>query len=127
MPVTALYAGLIAILFLVLSWRVIARRRSQRVSLGDGDDTALRRRIRAQANCAEYAPMGLILLGAAESLATPVWVLHLLGLMLLAGRVMHGLALTREAPAMTLRVGGMLLTLGMLGLSALGLVAHALI
>ncbi len=127
MPVTSLYAALVAMLFLVLSWRVIARRRSQKVSLGDGDDRALRRRIRAQANCSEYAPLGLILLGFAESLDTPVWVLHGLGLMLLAGRVMHGLALTRETPSMLLRQAGMLLTLIMLGLSALGLAAHALV
>lgn len=60
--ITSVYAAAIALLLLALSWRVIEARRAGRVSLGDGGDRALLRRIRAQGNCAEYAPMGLILL-----------------------------------------------------------------
>ena len=50
MPVTALYAGLLAPLFLFLSARVIAARRGAQTALGDGGDPALLRRMRVQAN-----------------------------------------------------------------------------
>ncbi|KNG95125.1 MAPEG family protein [Pseudaestuariivita atlantica] len=127
LPITAFYAGLVALLFITLSVRVIRYRRGAGISLGDKGDKVLMRRIRAQANCAEYAPMGLILLGLAEGLGTPGWVLHLLGLSLLAGRAMHGAALSSPSPRPKLRVGGMMLTFAMIGLTAIGLVAHAVI
>ena len=60
--ITPLYAGLIALLFIFLSYRVIKVRRGDRISLGDGENPDMAYRIRAQANCAEYAPLGLILL-----------------------------------------------------------------
>jgi len=47
-----IYAGLVALLFLYLSSRVIRVRRGQRISLGDGGDEAMAQRIRAQGNCA---------------------------------------------------------------------------
>ena len=45
MPITALYAGLLAPLFILLSMRVIRRRRGAKVAVGDGGDMALLRRI----------------------------------------------------------------------------------
>ena len=123
--ITAIYASFLALLFLALSWRVISVRQAQRISLGDGDDKIMLRRIRAQANCAEYMPLGLILLGLAEAQGAPVIAVHLLGLMLLIGRVLHGVALSRAGPWMLGRVGGMLLTLMMIGTTALGLLLHA--
>lgn len=64
--VTPLYAAALTALFISLSLRVIALRRSGRVSLGDAGDPALLARIRAQGNCAEYAPLGIVLLLLAE-------------------------------------------------------------
>jgi uncharacterized membrane protein YecN with MAPEG domain len=61
MRVTALYAAPLALLFLVLSVRVIQRRRSGQVALGDGGDHLLLRCMRVQANFAEYVPIALIL------------------------------------------------------------------
>ncbi len=62
MRVTALYAALLALLLVYLSARVIGRRRALRIGMGEGDDPLLARWIRAQANLAEYAPLGLLLL-----------------------------------------------------------------
>ncbi|MFZ5962701.1 MAPEG family protein [Thalassococcus sp. BH17M4-6] len=126
-PVTTLYASLIALLFLALSLRVVAYRRARQISLGDAGDPALRARIRAQGNCAEYAPIGLLLLLLVELQSAPPVALHVLGLLLLAGRVLHGLALSRHPHPMVLRVGGMILTFTMIGLAALGLLLHRLI
>ncbi len=125
--ITGLYAGLIALVFLVLTFRVIGYRRANRIGLGDAGDKTLLKRMRAQGNCAEYAPIGLILLALVEAQGTPGWVVHGLGIMLLAGRVAHGYGFSASPPVMNLRVGGMLLTTGMIALAALGLIAHALV
>ncbi|MGR3503682.1 MAPEG family protein [Pseudaestuariivita sp.] len=127
LPITALYAGLIALLFLVLSVRVIRARRTKKVSLGDADDRELQSRVRAHANCAEYAPLSLILLGLCEGLGTPALVLHLLGLTMLGGRFLHGVALNQARMNFRFRVWGMYLTFAMIGVAALGLIGHALI
>lgn len=119
MSITPIYASLIAIVFLVLSVRVIGFRRAHRVSLGDGGDAGMQRRIRGQANCAEYAPIGLILIGMAEIQGAGGLWLHLTGAMLLAGRIAHGYAFSCTVPSMSGRVGGMALTLVSIGLAAL--------
>jgi uncharacterized membrane protein YecN with MAPEG domain len=74
-----LYAALVAVLFLALSRRVIVVRRAAQVTMGDGGDRGSCVRF-APANCAEYAPIGIILIGLAESLSVPVLILHALGL-----------------------------------------------
>ncbi len=124
--VTPLYAGLIALLFIWLSARVIVYRRTNRLSLGDEGDKSLLRRMRAQANCAEYAPIGLLLLLLVELQGAPALALHVLGLMLLAGRLIHGYGFSASPPVMRMRVVGMIMTLTMLLLCAIGLVLHAL-
>lgn len=108
--ITALYAGLLGLLYLALSVNVIRYRGQHRVSLGDGDDPVLRRQIRAHANFAEYAPLALILMALAELGGLPTWLIHLTGLLLLAGRLAHAwcFVLSRHNPP--LRVAGMALT-----------------
>ena len=95
MPITAIYAGLLALLFVVLSFRVIFVRMAEKISLGDGGKPELEKRIRAHANFVEYAPIGLILLGLAESLHSPAWSLHALGATLVAGRALHGFGISQ--------------------------------
>lgn len=126
LPVTAIYAALLAFLFIGLSARVILYRRAQGLSLGDEGDRALLQRMRAQANCAEYAPFGLLLLALSEAQGAPAPALHLLGLALLAGRVLHAVGLSADPQVMAARVGGMVLTLTTLTVMAAGLFLHAL-
>ena len=126
-PVTAIYASVLALLFVGLSARVILYRRATRQGLGDHGDKSLLKRMRAQANCAEYAPMGVLLLGIAELNGAPVVALHVLGATLLAGRVLHAVGFSRSPQVMGFRVGGMGLTLGMILVTALGLLAHAVL
>jgi uncharacterized membrane protein YecN with MAPEG domain len=66
MVVTLLTGGILGLVFLVLSWRVVQVRQSAKVELGDGGDTNLLARIRAHANFAEYVPICLVLLGLIE-------------------------------------------------------------
>jgi uncharacterized membrane protein YecN with MAPEG domain len=123
MPITALYAALLAVLFLILSARTIGRRQAAKVEIGtatrDGaDDRELLRRVRVHANCAEYLPIGVLLLGLAESLKAQPLALHVLGATLLIGRIIHAYGLSQSPHNLPLRVGGMVMTLTMIGLSA---------
>lgn len=94
MTLTALYAGLLAIWFLVLSYRVV-QQRGHGVSLGDGGDPVLLRRIRGHGNFAEYVPLILLLLALLEQGGRlPAWGIHALGASLVLARVLHGVALS---------------------------------
>ena len=126
LSVTALYAGLMGLWLLGLGFSVIRQRRRHDVSTGDGGVRALELAVRAHGNACEYVPIALILLGLAEAMGAPGWVLHLFGLMLVAGRLVHGIYFLTGARRMVLRVVGMQLTVGVIGVLALGLVFHAL-
>ena len=115
--VTPLYAAALTALFITLSLRVIVLRRSGRVSLGDAGNPALLVRIRAQGNCAEYAPLGIVLLLLAELAGAAPALLHLSGLVLLAGRISHAWALSGPG-RLGARTIGMLMTFTALALSA---------
>jgi len=123
MPVTALYASLLALLFIVLSARVIGQRRGAKVSLGDGGNANLLRRMRVHGNFAEYVPLSLVLLALAESLAAPAWLLHVAGLALLGGRLSHAFGVSQATERFVFRVGGMTATLSVIG----GLAATCLV
>lgn len=116
--VTPLYAGPLTLLYIWLSLRVALYRGRSGIGLGDGGDRRLLRMVRAQGNCAEYAPLGLVLLVMAEVQQASPFALHAAGLSLLAGRVMHAAALSGMRPANVLRVGGMVLTITALTLGA---------
>lgn len=117
MFVTPLYAGLLTLWFLVLSWRVIQRRRGGNF-LGDGGDPAMLRVIRGQANFAEYVPLALLLMGLLEASRYSIYVLHALGVTLLVARLLHGFALSFTAKFTFGRYWGALLTFTVLGIAA---------
>jgi uncharacterized protein len=120
MPITALYAGLLALMLVVLSFRVIGVRRSEKISLGDGENRDLLARIRVHANFTEYVPIALLLIALLESMKTPSWALHTLGSVLILGRLAHAYGVSRKPQVMTMRVAGMVATLTviMVGASA---------
>ncbi|MEO0999400.1 MAG: MAPEG family protein [Pseudomonadota bacterium] len=126
LPVTAFYAALSALILLFLTVRVIQMRQTARISLGDGENKVMRRRVRAHGNAAETIPTALILLALSEGLGAPLLALHLLGAMLVAGRIAHAFAFLSAGAAPLFRVLGMGLTLTMMALAAIGLLAHAL-
>ena len=127
LPITTLLASTLLAWLLVLSWRVIRFRQSGGASLGDGGDKALQRRIRAQANLTEYAPLFVVLIALLELQRGNVAVLALLSVAFLLGRLAHGYALAFTDGNVIGRVGGMGLTLGASGLAvAYGLISLVL-
>ena len=99
MFVTPLYAGLLALWFVLLSVRVVNLRR-RGTPFGDNGDIEIKRIVRAQANFAEYVPLALLLMGFLEVTRYSIYLLHALGLTLLIARILHGLALSfgRQVP-----------------------------
>lgn len=112
LPVTSALAALAAVALIALSLAVSFGRMNARVDIGNGDDPALLRRIRAQGNFVEYVPLALILSALAEYRGVgPAW-MGTLAVLLVAGRAAHAAGLlTGIRP---LRAGGMLATFGAL-------------
>jgi len=93
MTITPLYAGILAILFFALSIRVVAMRGTG-ISLGDGGNPEMLRRIRGHANFAEYVPLILLMMAFLELSHFSIYLLHGLGIALVVGRALHGYALS---------------------------------
>lgn len=119
MVVTPLYAGLLVLWFVILSLRVIQRRRAARVSLGDGGDTLLQRAMRGQANFAEYVPLALLLLAILELSRFSIYLLHVLGIALVIARLLHGYAMGFRAEFRFGRYWGAAITLVVLTIEAI--------
>ena len=115
---TAVFASILALMFIKLSFDVIALRRKNKISLGAGGIEELDRAIRAHGNFAEYVPLGLFLLGALELNGAPLALVALLGALLVVGRYFHAKGINEPPPEFTNRVRGMKLTFAALGLSA---------
>ena len=86
---TPLYAGLLGLLYALLSGRVMWWRMRSGVLTGDGPGEVGHAMVRAHANFMEFVPLVLVLILVIElGGGDPRWV-HGLGLALLVARVLH--------------------------------------
>jgi uncharacterized membrane protein YecN with MAPEG domain len=116
--ITTLYAGLLAIFYVGLSFYVIHGRYRYKVGIGNGGDPALARRVRVHGNFAEYVPFALFLLFLVDyARASPV-IVHGLGVMLLAARLLHMSGLGKNEGISFGRFSGTLLTQIMMAVCA---------
>lgn len=120
--ITAFYAAILVLLFVVLSVNVVRLRKRLHVGLGDNGSSDLQRAVRAQANFTEYTPLLLIVLGLAEQHGSSPYLLHICGIVFLLGRLSHAYSLlineryegTRLMAGYQYRVAGMMCTFGTL-------------
>ena len=106
----SLWGGLLILLVLALSTLVVRRRSKFQVAFGDGGHEPLRDAIRAFGNATEYVPIGVGALVLLAFLGVPPWLIHTVGGVFCAGRVLHALGMV-YMPGPTLgRVVGMILT-----------------
>lgn len=120
--ITPAYVAILALFFVVLSHRTIRLRRRLKVAVGDADQPMMLRAMRVHANCAEYAPMTLLVIFSLERQVGPGWWIHALGITLIVGRVVHAYGLSQVDEDYRFRVSGMALTLTALIAGAGGLI-----
>ena len=93
---TAVYAAVLGLLGAILTVNVIVNRARSKVLYGDGGHETLMLAIRAHCNFAEQVPLAVILVGLVEAFTWRSSVIHGLGIVLLAARLLSawGLATT---------------------------------
>lgn len=122
----ALWTGLHLILLLTLSALVVRLRRKHRVALGHAGNSQLERATRAFGNASEYIPTGLVALGVLAMAGAAPAIVHLVGVVLFAGRVTHAVGLSRSGGASPGRAAGMLMTWIAYVLAAAALIFYAI-
>ena len=127
MLITPLYAAILGLLFVVLTFRTLRLRRNLKIALGDGEQPVLTRAIRVHSNFAEYVPISLLLIFFLElETGAGFWV-HLLCVALVIGRSIHAYGVSQVEENYRLRVTGMALTMGVIIAASLQLlVGHVL-
>lgn len=122
MHITLIYAGLLGLLFLLLSFWVVKRRAQFRVMIGEGEAPEMLAAIRAHGNFAEYVPLTLLLMALCELAGVGSLWLHLGGVLLVVGRILHAIGIQiPRAPNMPRLFGTLFfwLSLGMFSVLAL--------
>lgn len=108
--ITSLYASLLALIILWLSYNVVNFRRKRQVDLGDGGHDDGIRHIRAQQNTLEYIPLILVLMVIYEINNGLPLILHITGIVLVIARIIYPLGLVAKKGASFGRFYGTLFT-----------------
>ena len=127
LSIVPIYAAILGLMFIYLSVRVIKQRRSAKVSLGDGDNPALRKAIAVHNNFSQYVPLTLLLITFVELNHASAYITHGLCACLLVARVAHAYGLAQPVQIMKLRQIGVLLTFGVIVFAALYLLNNAIL
>jgi uncharacterized membrane protein YecN with MAPEG domain len=117
LPTTLCLAAAAALINIWISMRVGRMRHAAKISVGDGGNEMLIRRMRAHANFVENTPLVLILLAAIElSNKGGTW-LAVVGAVYMLGRVCHALGMDGGSMGWARGVGTAVTMLTQLGLA----------
>ncbi len=106
LQVTALYAGLLGLVGMVLGGIVGQQRGKTNISLGDGGNKGLIEANRRHMNWVENVPFIILLLAIIElNGGSKTW-LHALGLVLLVSRIIHPLGINADKMMLWPRIAG---------------------
>jgi hypothetical protein len=87
--ITGLYAGILALMLVALGINVTVHRARLKVPMGDGGNPQMLRMIRMHANAVEYLPLAILLMLIYELNGGAHALLHIAGIVLIAGRVLQ--------------------------------------
>ncbi len=98
LPITALYAGILMIFALALSFRAGGFRGKTGISVlfGEPANMELIERVRVHQNFLEYVPMAIILMGIIELNGGNATFLHVFGVVLIIARIAHAIGLKHD-------------------------------
>jgi len=115
LPISLTIAGAAALVNFWLANRIGQVRRQEKISVGDGGNERLIRRMRAQANFVELTPFVLILIALIElAVGTSTW-LWIVGAVFIVGRILHGIGMDGWAPGRL--IGTIIALLTLVGLA----------
>jgi uncharacterized protein len=121
--ITLTIAAAAALINIWLMIRCGQARTSQKVSVGDGGNEFVIRRMRAHANFIESAPIVLILIAALEiSGGTSSWLWYV-GIAFIVGRLAHGLGMDGGTLGKGRMIGTLLTMLTLAGLAIMALIS----
>lgn len=92
--ITGFYGGILAVILLALSFKVIGLRKQHKIGIGDGDNAELAKAIRVHANFTEYVPISIALLAISEINGAAPWFVHAMGGLLVTCRFLHAIGLS---------------------------------
>ena len=110
LQVASFWSGLLVLLLVTLSVRVVMNRRKHRVLLGDGGVAEMTIASRAFGNAAEYVPAGIGALILLALIGTPAWAIQLVGGALFIGRLIHPMGIKTTGGVTLPRLLGMMFT-----------------
>jgi uncharacterized membrane protein YecN with MAPEG domain len=120
--ITAIYAGILALVILALGINVTVHRVKLKVPLGDGGNAQMLRMIRLHANAIEYIPLALLLMTIYEINGGWHAALHVIGIALIAGRLIQTAGMwSTEMPGIGRRIGQALTWASLAALALLNL------
>lgn len=122
LPVTLIAAAAAALINFWLGWRIAQYREDFKVSVGDGGHEPLLRRMRAQANFIENAPIFLILLGGLELSGGNKIALAVIAALFMLARISHGVGMDAAELRRWRMIGMIGTSLPLLGLAVWAIV-----
>ncbi len=123
LPITLTMAAAAALINVWLMVRVGQVRRSQQVSVGDGGNDHLIKRMRAHANFGESTPILLVLIAALELSGWGGAWLWAAGYIFMLGRIAHGFGMDGGKLGKGRMIGTLITMLLLLGLAGVALYA----
>ena len=104
--ITAAYAAVLGLIIVALGINVTRHRVKLKVPLGDGGNPEMLRMIRLHGNAVEYIPLALVLMLAYEINGGWHAALHIIGIALIAARVIQTAGMwSTEVPRLGRRTG----------------------
>ena len=111
LSITPIYGSLLALLVVMLAYRVTRFRQKEKIGLGDDlGSNAMKCAVRAHGNAVENIPVSIILLLILELNYLTPWMLHVFGLMLVMSRVAHAWGVSASRGPSKARFYGTLFT-----------------
>lgn len=122
--ITAFWAGILGLIYVLMSGWVVAGRVTDDTLLGDGGQDGLTRRIRSHGNFQEYVPLALVLIALLEAGGGSTTLVRALLIILVVARLLHpiGMFAPKNSPQQfACRGGGIIATLGVTAVAAVSL------
>jgi uncharacterized membrane protein YecN with MAPEG domain len=126
MHIAPIYAALLALIYVGLSFMTLGLRKRLQIAVGDGGNVEMLRAMRVHANFAEYVPISLLLIHMVELQGAQPLLIHALGSALLLGRLAHAYGVRQVRENFRFRIVGMVLTFATLIVAAISLLGASL-